>query len=141
MARAGREVPGVVDEDRPQRGVERGREPEASAFMAHNDSSAAFDDSSWQVPEGGSAVVGVDWRMRLDDAWEAIGPNRAVQGNLDPCILLADRSLIRRRVQEILEMAGGRLGHIFNLGHGILPQTPVDNAIALVDAVHELSQR
>ena len=93
------------------------------------------------LAEGGSAVVGVDWRMRLDEAWKVIGTDRAIQGNLDPCILLADRQMMRKRVQQLLDMAGGRPGHIFNLGHGILPQTPVDNAIALVDAVHELSQR
>ncbi len=93
------------------------------------------------LAEGGSGVVGIDWRMPLDDAWQVIGAERAIQGNLDPCILLADRQLMRQRVREMLDMAGGRPGHIFNLGHGILPQTPVDNAIALVDAVHELSQR
>jgi uroporphyrinogen decarboxylase len=90
---------------------------------------------------GNSAVVGVDWRMRLDDAWQAISPQRAIQGNLDPCVLLADRQHLRHRVADMLAMAAARPGHIFNLGHGILPQTPVDNAIALVDAVHELSQR
>ncbi len=93
------------------------------------------------LAEGGSAVVGVDWRMRLDDAWQAIGTDRAIQGNLDPCLLLADRKQLRQGVQRVLDMAGGRPGHIFNLGHGVLQQTPVDNAIALVDAVHELSQR
>jgi len=93
------------------------------------------------LAEAGSAVVGVDWRMRLDDAWQRIGTERAIQGNLDPCLLLADRDQLRQRAGELLDMAGGRPGHIFNLGHGVLPQTPVDNAIALVDAVHELSQR
>jgi len=91
------------------------------------------------LAEGGSAVVGVDWRVRLDEAWEALGRNKAVQGNLDPCSLLTDREEIRRRAQGILDQAAGRPGHIFNLGHGVLQQTPVDNAIALVDAVHELS--
>ena len=70
----------------------------------------------------------------------SIGTDRAIQGNLDPCVLLADRKLMRQRVEEVLGMAAGRPGHIFNLGHGVLQQTPVDNAIALVDAVHELSQ-
>jgi uroporphyrinogen decarboxylase len=91
--------------------------------------------------ECGSRVVGVDWRIRLDEAWQTVGYDRAVQGNLDPCVLLADRGEIRRRAQEVLNQAAGRPGHIFNLGHGVLQQTPVDNAIALVDAVHELSQR
>jgi uroporphyrinogen decarboxylase len=93
------------------------------------------------LAEGGSDVVGVDWRMRLDDAWQAVSAGRAIQGNLDPCVLLADRQYLRRRVTGILAMAGGRPGHIFNLGHGVLPQTSVDNAIAMVDAVHEMSQR
>jgi len=91
------------------------------------------------LAHGPSTVVGVDWRMRLDDAWQAVSADRAIQGNLDPSVLLADRQYLRQRVAEILRMADGRPGHIFNLGHGILPQTPVDNAIALVDAVHELS--
>lgn len=93
------------------------------------------------LAEGGSAVVGVDWRVRLDEAWETVGYDRAVQGNLDPTSLLADRDEIRRRAKGVLDQAAGRPGHIFNLGHGILQQTPVDNAIALVDAVHELSSR
>jgi uroporphyrinogen decarboxylase len=93
------------------------------------------------LAEGGSAVVGVDWRVRLDEAWATVGHDRAAQGNLDPTVLLADRDEIRRRAQDILDQAAGRPGHIFNLGHGILQQTPVDNAIALVDAVHELSSR
>lgn len=93
------------------------------------------------LSEAGGAVIGVDWRIRLDDAWAAIGTDRAIQGNLDPVVLLADRAAIRRRAGEVLAQAAGRPGHIFNLGHGILPQTPVDNAIALVEAVHELSER
>ncbi len=87
------------------------------------------------------AVVGVDWRIRLDDAWRAIGPERAIQGNLDPAALLAEPVEIRRRVREILHQAGGRPGHIFNLGHGVLPQTPPEHVVALVEAVHELSGR
>jgi uroporphyrinogen decarboxylase len=93
------------------------------------------------LAEGGSSVVGVDWRVRLDEAWQTIGHDRAIQGNLDPTILLADVAEIRRRAGEILDQAAGRPGHIFNLGHGVLQQTPVENAIALVDAVHELSRR
>ena len=87
------------------------------------------------------AVVGVDWRIRLDDAWRMIGPERAIQGNLDPAALLAAPVEIRHRAKEILRQAAGRPGHIFNLGHGVLPQTPVENVIALVDAVHEFSRR
>ena len=87
------------------------------------------------------AVVGVDWRIRLDDAWRAIGYDKAIQGNLDPVVLLTSPVEIRHHVKEILRQAGGRPGHIFNLGHGVLPQTPVENVVALVDAVHELSSR
>jgi uroporphyrinogen decarboxylase len=89
------------------------------------------------MAEAGGAVIGVDWRIRLDDAWRQTA-ERAIQGNLDPLVLLADRAEIRHRAQEVLRQAAGRPGHIFNLGHGILPQTPVDNVIALVEAVHEL---
>ena len=88
-----------------------------------------------------ASVIGIDWRVRLDEAWETVGHDRAVQGNLDPTILLTDPETIRKHVKMVLDQAAGRPGHIFNLGHGILPMTPVDNAIALVDAVHELSQR
>ena len=86
-------------------------------------------------------VVGIDWRIPLDAAWEQVGYNRAVQGNLDPIALLAEPETLREMTADVLQRAAGRAGHIFNLGHGILPQTPVDNAIALVDMVHELSQR
>jgi uroporphyrinogen decarboxylase len=88
------------------------------------------------LAEGGSTVVGVDWRVQLADAWKQIGYDKAIQGNLDPCLLLADRAEIERRAQDILNQATGRPGHIFNLGHGVLPQTPVENVIALVDFVH-----
>ena len=93
------------------------------------------------LAEAGTRVVGVDWRIRLDDAWDTIGHDRSVQGNLDPLVLLADRDTIRSRAQDVLDQANGRPGHIFNLGHGVLQQTPVENAIALVDAVHELSSK
>ena len=88
-----------------------------------------------------AAVIGIDWRTRLDDAWKIVGHDRAVQGNLDPTVLLTNPTEIKKHAKFVLDQADGRAGHIFNLGHGILPQTPVDNAIALVDAVHELSQR
>ncbi len=87
------------------------------------------------------AVVGVDWRIRLDDAWRAIGHDKAIQGNLDPVVLLTNPLEIRRRVKEILRQAAGQPGHIFSLGHGVLPETPVENVVALVNAVHELSSR
>lgn len=88
-----------------------------------------------------ASVIGIDWRTRLDDAWQTVGYDRAVQGNLDPTVLLTNPQEIRRQAKVVLDQAAGRPGHIFNLGHGILPMTDVDNAIALVDAVHELSQR
>jgi uroporphyrinogen decarboxylase len=93
------------------------------------------------LAEGGAAVIGADWRVRLADAWQMIGHDRAIQGNLDPMVLLADITELRRRATDILQQAAGRPGHIFNLGHGVLPQTPVDHARALVDIVHELSAR
>ena len=92
------------------------------------------------LAEAGGGVIGVDWRIRLDDAWRAIVPDRGIQGNLDPAVLCSSPAEIRRRAREILDQAGGRPGHIFNLGHGVLPQTPVENAIALVEAVHELGR-
>jgi uroporphyrinogen decarboxylase len=89
----------------------------------------------------GGDVIGLDWRVDLDAAWTRLGPGVAVQGNLDPMALLAPIPEIRRRVATILGQAAGRPGHVFNLGHGIPPSTPVDHARALVDAVHELSAR
>jgi uroporphyrinogen decarboxylase len=85
--------------------------------------------------EAGGSVIGIDWRIDLDAGWAAVGHDRAVQGNLEPAVLLADRDTVRRRVREVLDRAGGRPGHIFNLGHGILPQTPVENVLELVAAV------
>ncbi len=93
------------------------------------------------MASAGSSVVGVDWRIGLDDAWRQVGHERALQGNLDPSALLAPVDEIRRQAQRVLAEAGGRPGHIFNLGHGVLPQTPVEHAAALVRAVHELSSR
>ena len=89
----------------------------------------------------GGDVIGLDWRVDLDAAWARLGHDIAVQGNLDPAALLAPLPEIRARTAAILEQAAGRPGHVFNLGHGILPQTPVDHVRALVDAVHELSAR
>jgi uroporphyrinogen decarboxylase len=93
------------------------------------------------LAEGGAAVIGIDWRVRLDEAWKTVGYDKAVQGNLDPLSLLADRDTMQTRAEAVLKQAGGRPGHIFNLGHGVLPQTSVENACALVEIVHELSRR
>jgi uroporphyrinogen decarboxylase len=89
----------------------------------------------------GGDVIGLDWRIDLDAAWARLGQDVAVQGNLDPLALLAPVPEIRARAAAILGQAAGRPGHVFNLGHGIVPQTPVDHVRALVDAVHELSAR
>ncbi len=91
--------------------------------------------------EAGGDVIGLDWRVDLDLAWAALGHDVAVQGNLDPAVLLASPAVIREKARGILARAGGRPGHIFNLGHGVLPQTPVEHVKALVDCVHELSRR
>ena len=86
----------------------------------------------------GGDVIGVDWRVDLDAARKRLG-KRAVQGNLDPLMLFSDRKVLKTAVKDILRRNGGRKGHIFNLGHGILPTTPVDNVRAVADWVHELS--
>jgi len=90
--------------------------------------------------EAGGDVIGLDWRIDLATGWQRVGNDVAVQGNLDPVVLFAPVDEIRDRAARILERVQGRRGHIFNLGHGILPHTPVENVIALVDMVHELSR-
>jgi uroporphyrinogen decarboxylase len=87
--------------------------------------------------EAGGDVIGVDWRTSLDDAWARMGVGVGVQGNLDPATLMAPRAVLMGRAREILERAGGRPGHIFNLGHGVLPLTSEDSVKALVDFVHQ----
>lgn len=94
-----------------------------------------------QMREAGGDVIGVDWRIHLDEAWATVGHDVAVQGNLDPLTLFAPLHEIERRVADILRRAGGRPGHIFNLGHGILPTTPLEHVAATIDMVHKLSQR
>lgn len=91
--------------------------------------------------DAGGDVIGLDWRTELDRGWEEVGHDRGVQGNLDPLVLFAEPEFIKQRARRILDQAAGRPGHIFNLGHGILPRTPVDNVIRLVEYVHELSAR
>jgi uroporphyrinogen decarboxylase len=87
--------------------------------------------------EAGGDVIGLDWRVRLDEGWERLGHDVAVMGNLDPVALFADREILKAQAKKVLNQAGNRPGHVFNLGHGILPHTPVENVIALVDMVHE----
>jgi uroporphyrinogen decarboxylase len=89
------------------------------------------------LQEAGGNIIGVDWHIDLDKAWRSLKPGVAIQGNLDPVALFAPWPELKKRAQYILDQAAGRPGHIFNLGHGILPQTPVDNVKRLVDFVHE----
>ena len=99
-------------------------------------------DSSTLLPsmqESGAEVIGLDWRIPLDTGWKSLGLKGAVQGNLDPVLLFAEWKEIESRAENILRQAAGRPGHIFNLGHGILPETPVDNVIALCAYVREHS--
>ena len=101
-------------------------------------------DSSTLLPsmrETGAEVIGLDWRIPLDDGWRALGSRGAVQGNLDPVLLFADWKEIKLRAEDILKRAAGRPGHIFNLGHGILPETPVENVKNLAKFVQEHSAK
>jgi uroporphyrinogen decarboxylase len=90
-----------------------------------------------QMAATGSDVIGLDWRQPLDEGWRAVGPGHAVQGNLDPITLFAPIEILELRVREILRAANGRPGHIFNLGHGIVPSTPVENVQAVVKMVKD----
>lgn len=87
--------------------------------------------------EAGADVLGVDWRIPLDEAWEKVNHQPAIQGNLDPLALLAPLPVLKEQVHDILRRAGGRPGHIFNLGHGIIPETPVEHVKAVVEMVRE----
>jgi len=89
--------------------------------------------------EAGGDILGLDSHVELDAAWARLGYSVGVQGNLDPVVLYASQAYIRARVERILVQAGGRPGHIFNLGHGLLPDTPFENVVALVEMVHGLS--
>ena len=93
------------------------------------------------IKEAGGSIIGVDGRIDLGEAWKRLGYTVGIQGNLDPVILLASAERIEGAVKEILDAAGGRPGHIFNLGHGVLPQTPPEHARAMVEAVHRLSRK
>jgi uroporphyrinogen decarboxylase len=93
------------------------------------------------MKRAGGDVIGVDWRVDIGEAWALIGYDVAIQGNLDPVVLLGPVDLIKKEVRRILDRIDGRTGHIFNLGHGILPNTPVDHVAALIEAVHEYSSR
>jgi uroporphyrinogen decarboxylase len=88
-----------------------------------------------QIRTAGATVIGVDWRVDLLEAWEVVG-DAGLMGNLDPAVLFAPRKEVVRRTRELLARAASRPGWIFNLGHGILPHTPVENVLALVETVH-----
>jgi uroporphyrinogen decarboxylase len=91
--------------------------------------------------DAGGDVIGADWRTPLDEAWERVGFDRAVQGNLDPTVLLGPLDRIFRAADDVLARAGGRSGHVFNLGHGILPSTPVEHVQALARYVHQQTRQ
>ena len=91
------------------------------------------------IAEIGADVIGVDWRQNIDESWAVVGHDRAIQGNLDPALLLGPRDRLFAAAAEILRRAGGRPGHIFNLGHGVLPNTSLEAVQALARHVHELS--
>ena len=88
--------------------------------------------------QAGGTVMGVDWRIGLNDAWEIFGPKFAVQGNMDPVSIYADLPILKERVKDVLDQAAGRTGHIFNLGHGVMPDMSPDHVKAVVEYVHEL---
>jgi len=94
-----------------------------------------------ELREAGGDVIGADWRTPLDEAWERIGADRAIQGNLDPTLLLGPLDRIFAGADDVLERAGGRPGHVFNLGHGILPSTPVEHVQALARYVHQQTRQ
>jgi uroporphyrinogen decarboxylase len=89
-----------------------------------------------ELTEAGGDVVGLDWRQPLDEGWATIGHDRAVQGNLDPTLLLGPADRMLSSADDVLRRAGGRPGHIFNLGHGILPSTPLEHVQQLAKHVH-----
>jgi uroporphyrinogen decarboxylase len=93
-----------------------------------------------QMKTAGGDIIGVDWRIDLDAAWRRLGYAVGIQGNLDPAVLIGPPERIESRVAAILHTVGGRPGHIFNLGHGVLPQTPEENVVTMVQAVHRLSK-
>jgi uroporphyrinogen decarboxylase len=89
--------------------------------------------------KAGSDVMGIDWRVRLEEGWALVGHDIGIQGNLDPMVLFASEKEIERRVRDIMQQAAGRPGHIFNLGHGILPSTPLHNVEFTIDCVRRFS--
>jgi uroporphyrinogen decarboxylase len=113
------------------------RSPEVPTIHFGADTAALLE----RLAAAGPDAVSVDWRVPLDDAWRRIGFERAVQGNLDPAVMLAPWDVVERESRLVLDGAGGRDGHIFNLGHGVMPDTPEDVLGRVVDMVHEVTQR
>jgi uroporphyrinogen decarboxylase len=111
--------------------------PEAPAIHFGTGTAALLE----AMGDAGGDVIGLDWRVDLGAAWDRLGGDVAVQGNLDPAILLAPVEEIRRAARAVLDGAAGRPGHVFNLGHGVHAETPVDHVRALVDMVHDMSSR
>jgi uroporphyrinogen decarboxylase len=91
--------------------------------------------------EAGADVVGVDWRIPLDEAARRVGPGKALQGNLDPTVLFTDKNTVEAKAQAVLDAAAGLEGHVFNLGHGVMPNTDPDALTRLVEYVHTHSAR
>jgi uroporphyrinogen decarboxylase len=116
-----------------RRAIEIARQASVPIIHFGTDTSGMLD----LLRDAGGDVIGVDWHIDLDTAWRLLQFDVAIQGNLDPGALLAPWSELKKRAQYVLDQAAGRLGHIFNLGHGILPGTPVDNVRHLVEFVHE----
>jgi uroporphyrinogen decarboxylase len=115
-----------------RRAIELARAPGAPLIHFGTGTSEFLEDFA----AAGGDVIGVDWRVPLDQAWRRIGPGRAIQGNLDPVALFGPLPELERRVRDVLAQAAGRPGHIFNLGHGVLPETPVAHVRRVVDLVH-----
>lgn len=120
-----------------QRAVEIAREANVPIIHFGTDTAGMLD----LIKETGADVIGVDWRIDLDKAWDIIGHDTPIMGNLDPVALFAPWENLKERVKTVLDQAEGRPGHIFNLGHGILPQTPVDNVRRLAEFVHEYTSK
>ncbi|MEW6108777.1 MAG: uroporphyrinogen decarboxylase [Nitrospirota bacterium] len=113
------------------------RKPGVPIIYFVNDCSGLLET----VKKSGADVIGIDWRVDMYRAVKRLGKKVSVQGNLDPCVLLGTKEHIEERVKHILNQASSARGHIFNLGHGILPETPVENAIAMVEAVHKYGRK
>src|SRR5512140_693470 len=117
--------------------VQKIKESGAPVIYFGTDSSTLLVD----MKETTADVIGVDWRIGIDDAWELLKHRGSVQGNLDPVVLFASKKEIRSQAADVIRRAGGSAGHIFNLGHGILPETPVEHVKDLVDFVHDFSSK